>query len=169
MHEVIFREYSYTQSTESISEYLAKLAESDGDGLYSPIRFYDSRHSSKSEALAEIERRDYEYSNTAVSYYTKKPTKSALENERKIIELAKEIESMSFFANHKSAFLSCKKCGSKLNLKYIKDLDGYCPLCGFDMRSDTFKKSLARKKEKLAELKKKPTVTRWLVKIEYHC
>ena len=91
-----------------------------------------------------------------------------------------ELESKVAFTEFKSQYISCKKCGSKLNKDYIKR--NFCALCGHDMRSDTTKNAIARlaekvksleqaireEEKKLAVKKAKEAKVYWLVKIEYH-
>lgn len=52
----------------------------------------------------------------------------------------------------KASYVSCPKCGSKINKDYI----GYdrCPLCKTDLRSETTKKTIARYKNNIIQLKK---------------
>ena len=77
----------------------------------------------------------------------------------------------------KSAFVSCKNCGSKLSTQYLNT--NWCPLCRHDLRPESARARLAARKKKaeaatknaheveLKEAKKKRNVM-WLVKIEYH-
>jgi ribosomal protein L37E len=92
----------------------------------------------------------------------------------------RELETKVVFTEFKAQYISCKKCGSKLNKDYIKRNN--CVVCGYDMRSDTTKSAIARlnakvksieeaiKEEtrKLEQKKAKEAKEYWLVKIEYH-
>lgn len=84
------------------------------------------------------------------------------------------------FANAKSQYVGCKKCGSKLSLRYMKS--NYCPLCKADLRPESKLASIKSvedkiyklaldigKEERLLEKKSKAKSTvQWLVKVEYH-
>ena len=52
----------------------------------------------------------------------------------------------------KADYIGCRKCGSKINKTYIQA--NRCPVCDFDLRSDTFKKRMAGYQEKIDKLTK---------------
>lgn len=52
----------------------------------------------------------------------------------------------------KASYVSCPKCGSKINKDYISY--DRCPLCKTDLRSETTKKTIARYKDNIIQLKK---------------
>ena len=54
--------------------------------------------------------------------------------------------------NHKSKFVGCPRCGSRLNRKSINN--DKCPLCGQDISSSTVKKTIKRYKNNIKEMKK---------------
>ena len=54
--------------------------------------------------------------------------------------------------NHKSKFVGCPRCGSRLNRKSISN--DKCPLCGQDISSSTVKKTIKRYKNNIKEMKK---------------
>lgn len=85
--------------------------------------------------------------------------------------------------NRKSKFVSCTKCGSKINKDYISSTSyawNECPLCAEDLSSNTVKTAINSKKQAINDMtkdlnskqrannKKGKKSTKWLVKIEYH-
>ena len=52
----------------------------------------------------------------------------------------------------KASYVSCPKCGSKINKDYISY--DRCPLCKTDLRSETTKKTIARYRDNIIQLKK---------------
>ena len=66
---------------------------------------------------------------------------------RKYEEYEREHSVLAF----KAAYVSCTKCGSKLNREYLKS--DTCPICRTDMRSDTTQSILARYFKKICDLK----------------
>ena len=73
----------------------------------------------------------------------------------------------------KSKYITCKHCGSKLSVAYLKQND--CPLCHEDLRPATIQERYKKKLENLKKLTKDVEAYReshkviyWLVKIEYH-
>lgn len=78
----------------------------------------------------------------------KKNLKERIEAEKKKYEeYAKKHSVLAF----KAAYVSCPKCGSKLNREYLKS--DMCPICRTDMRSDTTQSTLARYSEKIHDLR----------------
>ena len=77
----------------------------------------------------------------------------------------------------KSEFAGCKKCGSKISLKYLNG--NKCPVCRNDLRPEyvlerlkKYDADLEATQKKYAELKKKQTgkcPIRWAFKVEVHC
>ena len=86
--------------------------------------------------------------------------------------------SKNHIKNHKSKFITCPKCGSKVNVEYVDTYYDQCPVCGCDLRSDTVKQTIERYAERINECKdqlrteKKKLASKapvcWLVKYEYH-
>lgn len=158
-----------------------------GGGLNSPIRWYDEVCDDYESAKEFISNHDKGwYDQLAVKYrHFDKPLSS-----KKLAELnvqisetrqkLRELDGKVAFKEFKAQFISCKNCGSKLNKDYIKR--NTCVLCGYDMRSDTTKSTIARlaektktlekaiqeEEKKLAQKKIKEAKEYWLVKIEYH-
>ena len=54
----------------------------------------------------------------------------------------------------KSAYISCKECGSKLAVKYLSIHQSSCPLCGHTLRSNTAIARIDKYKVDIAELEK---------------
>lgn len=74
-----------------------------------------------------------------------------------------------------SAFIGCKKCGSRLAVQYLPS--NFCPVCKNDLRPDYMLKSIqaAEQKLKTANIRLSEYIDKhskkqvyWLVKIEYH-
>ena len=164
--------------------------EEGGGGLPNPIRWIDKVLPDYESALAYIQEVDNGwYDQIAVKFKQAeavKPTKKLQEMNMRLRELQQEYEIASkkvVAADFKSDFVGCKNCGSKINREYIKS--NACPVCKFDMRSDTTKNNLTRMKERIVKLrneikeeesklkakqvsKDKKAPVYWLVKIEYH-
>lgn len=83
----------------------------------------------------------------------------------------------------KSAYVSCKNCGSKLASSYFGGrLGNNCPICGADLRPESTltainnakanaekaKKELRVEEKKINNKSKKNAKVVWLVKTEYH-
>lgn len=98
----------------------------------------------------------------------------------------KELNEKEYFKDHKSVFISCKNCKSKITLKYLNK--NICPICLCDLRPNSFQEKLKNKKKKIdklneilkKEIKKEEEIFynkyknnekywKWLVRIEYHC
>lgn len=97
-------------------------------------------------------------------------------------------EHLAFSAKRKSAFMSCKKCGSRINLSYMDNArlpltkqDG-CPVCGETMTSQSVLDRIGSYDKRIADARKgikaelrriearlaKKAKVCWLVKTEYH-
>ena len=66
--------------------------------------------------------------------------------------LEKYIKRTKGCRNHKSKFVGCPRCGSRLNRKSINN--DKCPLCGQDISSSTVKKTIKRYKNNIKEMEK---------------
>ena len=66
--------------------------------------------------------------------------------------LEKYIKRTKGCRNHKSKFVGCPRCGSRLNRKSINN--DKCPLCGQDISSSTGKKTIKRYKNNIKEMEK---------------
>ena len=170
-----------------MSDTTRKTYQEGGGGLSSSIRWYDETCEDYESARDFLSRHDRGwYDQLAVKYkHFDKPIASKRlsdlkAKESEVRQKLRELESKVAFTEFKSQYISCKKCGSKLNKDFIKR--NYCALCGNDMRSDTTKNAIARLTEKVKSLEKdvreeekklavkkaKEAKEYWLVKIEYH-
>lgn len=191
-HNIEYYTYPVTKKQSAIASELQSYAErktyeEGGGGLPHSIRWLDHVCDDYESAKAFIERNDKGwYDQLAVKYKQfDKPitSKKLTELEAKLNDTKKnlrELESKVAFTEFKAQYISCKKCGSKLNKDYIKRNN--CVVCGYDMRSDTTKNAIARLTEKVKALenavreearkvavkKAKEAKEYWLVKIEYH-
>lgn len=133
----------------------------NSNGLTNPIRWYEDIQPllSYEDAKRFIEEHDKKwYDNLAVRFKdidSLKETKKlkGMKDRYKQIEqdyakMLNTVECKSF----KSQLISCKQCNSKLNKDYMRT--NKCPLCGFDIRSDTTKQRILNKEKSLRELKK---------------
>lgn len=148
-------------------------------GLPQPIRWLERLFDTRDEAKAWIEKNEREwYDCLAVKYKEEKPSKTIDELRTRVQELRAKyaaINSKPHFEGAKSEYVGCKTCGSKLNVKYVKN---HCPLCSADLRPSSTLAAIARAEaaweaaeKKLNAERKKSTSNnvRWLVKVEYHC
>lgn len=186
--------YEYDVNTDKdIIEYEANQdAIHNGDyrkKLMRKIEYHNTPvYNSYEEAMDAINKiNDGDYHNIAVRfnrYKFRKPTKK-IENLKERIEKAREsivdYKKENSIKNRKSKFIGCTKCESRINKDYFSDYRwNECPLCEEDLSSNTIKKTLEnrynRVNEMELELKKevdknnkkgKPT-EKWLVKTEYH-
>ena len=192
MHNIEFYDYPVTKKKAAIENELQEYArratwEEGGGGLPSSIRWYDEVCEDRESARDFLEAHDRNwYDQLAVKYrHFDKPLSSKKLDElkaqlRETSQKLRELESKVAFKEFKAQYISCKNCGSKLNKDYIKR--NHCVVCGYDMRSDTTKSTIARlaektktlekairaEEKKLAEKKVKEAKEYWLVKIEYH-
>ena len=191
-HNIEYYSYPITKKQSVIENELQAYAvrktyEEGGGGLYRSIRWYEDVCNDYASAKVFLDTHDkgwYDQLAVKFNHFDKPLTSNRLSDlEAKASETRKklhELESKVAFAEFKSQYISCKKCGSKLNKDYIKR--NFCALCGNDMRSDTTKNAIARLKEKVEALEKaireektklavkkaKEAKVYWLVKIEYH-
>ena len=160
-----------------------------GNGLYSPIRWIDFICDSLEDAEKYIEEHDNGWYDQLAVKYRQVPSSeiksSKLTNLLKQLETARQrinnLSQMNYFENHKSAFLGCKTCLSKISQQYLTKRY-YCPVCGNDMRSETHLERLKKAKENVSSVQNaieeerkylykksiKKAELYWLVKIEYH-
>ena len=191
-HNIEYYTYPATKNQTAIASELQAYAvrktyEEGGGGLPHPIRWLDHVCDDYESATAFISRNDKGwYDQLAVKYrHFDKPLTSKKLDElnaqlKETAQKLRELESKVAFKEFKAQYISCKKCGSKLNKDYIKRNN--CVVCGYDMRSDTTKNAIARLTEKVKTLEnavreearkvaaKKANEAKeyWLVKIEYH-
>ena len=155
-----------------------------GTGLGSPIQWRDDLTPFKNQeaagAYVEEMSQKYSYLEIAVPYYKPgKRTKAIEALEEKLQKATRECAEMDdqiYYtpATIKSQFITCKECGSKLSVKHLGR--NTCPVCGHDLRPDTFHNRMNKMREKISALAgqisdctKSPKKEKWwLVKIEYH-
>lgn len=158
--------------------------EEGGSGL-SSIRWYDAPIlNSHDEAMSFLDSNDKGWYDQLAVRYRAVPkgvtTNRLTELEQKYREVSKiydDLRTKIYVKDFKAEFIGCKRCGSKVNRKYLRS--NMCPVCNFDLRSDTVKKTIEDaykrvlkveeqiKEEKLKLVNKKADIF-WLVKIEYH-
>lgn len=151
-------------------------------GLYHDIRWlWDKVYSSYEEAEKAIEKLDRgNYDQLAVRYtqYHEPQDDKSKELANKLFLAREELRKRDFAVYPQSvisAFIGCKKCGSKMARDYLRT--NFCPVCKTDMRPEYIHKSIQAAKNKveraqkeLSEYAKKKgrKEIMWLVKIEYH-
>jgi hypothetical protein len=169
-----------------LDRYVAYEDREEGcSGLNTPIRWIESGGilANYDEALEYIKSHDKGwYDCLAVRYrdFDGKDTpalKRAREKLSAAFEKYREFNNKFHFADSKSAYIGCRKCGSKISHQYLKG--NSCPICGDDLRPQSTKDTIARYKANvdratdLVKVEEKKAVekngkTMWLVKIEYH-
>ena len=160
-------------------------------GLPQPIRWLNVICNSQEEAEKYIEKNDrhnydclaVKFRETPRDYLNTQQYVAVLDKHKKAYSRYRDEEAKIRLSGQKSAYVSCKKCGSSLNRSVLIQKFGqranYCPLCGADFRSPTVLKAIAKAKERyekvcaeLKEAEKKAARNskeiQWLVKIEYH-
>ena len=155
------------ESLESATEKIKQLDK----GFYDDhaVRYYDTSHLIPSKKLEKIDEQIHE-NNQKKNEYIKKNS----------------------IAYRKSALVGCDNCGSKIAMRAFRRVDengkiepirDTCPVCYYDLRSETVKNRLRRFYEKNDELfAKKEEIKKefnqknakkgklkWLVKVEVHC
>lgn len=172
-----------TQVQKNLNNYVAHADWQEGcSGLDKPIRWLDNKiYESEEEARKAIEKLDRGwYDQLAVLF-----KESHTPDDEKIKELRAKAAKACHEWNKRdrviyadtvtSAFIGCKKCGSRLARTYLHR--NTCPVCSAEMRPEHMLKSVssAENKWKKAEndiaeyIKKKgKKEVMWLVKIEYH-
>lgn len=123
------------------------------------------------------------YSDHAVQFKDKnvlKPTKQMESIKARADKMAKdraEYAEKHAVKNRKSEFAGCKKCGSKVAIKYLRG--DKCPVCGQDLRAEYIVERLKKYNEDIVKLDKQyaelknnqqgKCPIKWLVKVEVHC
>ena len=187
MHNIEYYTYSENVNKKKVQsqldDYVAHEDWQEGCcGLFHDIRWLgDKVYSNSEEAHQAIERLDRgNYDQLAVKYiYHHDPDDDKRKAmEQKIRDTYKEYERRSsiLYANTvTSAYIGCKKCGSRLSRTHLKS--NACPLCREELRPDHMLKSVASAKAKWERAQRDLTEYRekkgkkevlWLVKIEYH-
>lgn len=113
------------------------------------------------EAENALEDRRSEWSRNYTGYVAFRDIDSVKES-KQLMELKKKIDTErekeirygldNNVKDQKADYIGCRKCGSKINKSYIQA--NRCPVCDFDLRSDTFKKRMAGYQEKIDKLMK---------------
>jgi len=188
-HQIYYDSFSVKTSKEKIFAEVNERAIHEGDyhcGV-DPIEWRNECFNSKEEAEVFIDKHDHPYASIAVRYKYQenfKPSKTLQSMNDKAVQAAKtyfELRDRKHFKDHKSAFIGCKHCGSKLATEYIRSRNS-CPVCNQDLRPKTVLDRLASLKTKMEELKKAADTKEreerlkniskaqefWLVKTEFH-
>lgn len=196
MHQLRYIEFDVKTTKDTISKKMNALAKEKDDyhnPLYHPIRFYDTVADSYDDAVQFIEKHDnHDYDQLAVKFRdmdesVKKTAKHIKAEERynRLRQAYTELVTAPHFQNVKSAFVSCRNCGSKQavilpNNNYAPWVSSNkCPCCKEDMRPQSTLDRINRAWKNLEEAKKdlqeeekkycaKSSKIKWLVKIEYH-
>ena len=167
----------------NLEAYVERRCWEEGGGLSGNIRWINEECEDYEDALQYIEEHDKGcYDQLAVKYrnYSNvketQSLKKLKQQESTLYKKIHDIENKIHYKDVKSAFVSCKKCGSKLSTKHIRS--NYCPLCGNDLRPDTTLKTIKNYKKKMEDIQEKIRTEKikqskkaeiyWLVKIEYH-
>lgn len=194
-HNVKFFTYQETvdkkRAETDLSAFVAHEDWQEGcSGLPNPIRWLDIIADSEEKAgqlIAERDRGNYDclavkFRETPRDYMKTKKYIAWVDKQKRAYSRYRDEETKIRLSGQKSAYVSCKKCGSFLNRAVLIQKFGqranYCPLCGADFRSPTVLKTIENAKERydkvcadLKEAEKKAarnSKIRWLVKIEYH-
>lgn len=160
-------------------------------GLDKPIRWLDVICDSEADAYDFIKQHDRGwYDSLAVRFHdmpheARKSKKMSELRERLSIASVnyRQKEAEILLSKQKSEYVSCKKCGSRLNRAMLIQRFGtgsnFCPICKADLRSPTALKAIAAARERYQAISKQleeeerkaakaSKVIKWLVKIEYH-
>lgn len=198
MHQIEYLTYSGSRSQQYISDECNAFAEKYSDSgkkLYNPIRFIDRVFDTYEEArnyIDTIDNGDYDQIAVKFKEAEKFVSSSALLKLKERSESANkeylDLDDRQYYSPDtvKSKFITCKKCGSKLAVSYLKRVIGrsanQCPVCWNDLRPQSVLERIAKLKEKgetlskacrereLEERKKtnRNAPEQWLVKIEIH-
>ena len=108
----------------------------------SDIRWIDFVCDNKEQAREYIGKHDSGwYDQLAVKFkqadYSKnKKIVTLKERKNNVLKKRQSLNSEMHFKDAKSSLITCKDCGSKISNQYMQRRNT-CPVCGFDMRSDT--------------------------------
>lgn len=187
IHKVTYPENVNKKSVQQEWDNAAACAgkEEGASGLDKDIQWYDHICDNYEEAEEFITQHDSGwYDQLAVKYltYPELSSKKMTDMKNRLEKAKARLDELNgfHFANAKSQYVGCKKCGSKLSLRYMKS--NYCPLCKADLRPESKLASIKSvedkiyklaldigKEERLLQKKSKAKSTvRWLVKVEYH-
>lgn len=194
MHEIHYLTFKGSGDLKKIQRECDCYAEKRTDyrgGLYEDIRFLSDVFNSEEEAYNFLDNKptgDYKQYAVKFKKVNCKPTKQLIEKSAKLKEMYTKYTQLKdtqhyTVATVKSEYISCKCCGSKLAVRYLKN--NFCPLCHDDLRPKTTLErlqtmesnikelqqqveSLKRKENEKALEKTRNAETYWLVRIEYH-
>ncbi len=196
-HNIYTSSYVENVDRRKVFDYWNRIAAREnrgegGHGLCKDIRWYDFSPIQADYETAEkfIKANDQGwYDQLAVRYYesinhgkTSQKIEELRHKRSDIYERIVDYDRHFCFEGHKSKYVACKKCGSKLSVEYLamQTVLNYCPLCNEDLHSETAKKHHDKLNDKLkiidaqidSEYKKllakgKKNVC-WLVKVEWH-
>ena len=188
MHNIITKVYDENVDKNKIEKRLNQLAKEDGDygGLPHPIRWIDHTCSNEDVARDYINHNDNGWYDQIAVKFLDYPTinsstkENLMQRRKEWCDKLNELRNKIHYANVKSNFVSCQKCESKINRKFIKW--NICPICRTDMRPKStldliaryeqiikdIDKQLKEEELRLQEKAKKKAIVKWLVKIEYH-
>lgn len=190
MHNIRYAEYPQDVDREKVKQkwdHVVQIEDAGegASGLYRPIRWIETTICDNREDaerfIEQNDRRDYD--NLAVRFRSFSGSNDALTDLRQKESAAwntyRKEENAIHYAKDKvkSAFVTCRKCGSKLSTEYIKS--NYCALCRADLRPDSARERLAKLKAKAEaitakkdaaekNLARKSGTIKWLVKVEFH-
>ena len=187
MHNIEY--YSYSRNVDKrkvqkeLDEYVAHEDWQEGCcGLLRPIRWLgDKVYLSRQEAeeqIGKLDRGDYDQIAVLYEYHHNPRNDKEKELRDKQAECYKEYgkrNAVLYAETVKSAFIGCKKCGSKLARGFIKA--NSCPVCRAELRPDHMLKSVEVAKNRWVKaqndlndyiMRKGKKEVMWLVKIEYH-
>lgn len=186
----MYFDYDAKVSINTIQKEMDSVAIRRGDyhKRLSPIEFKNKIFDTREEAEEYVEKyfNNHNYEQIAVRYKdirNFKPSKKLINLWAKRDEMEKKYLSSSrsfYFSNHKSSTVTCKKCGSRITLSYLRG--NICPVCRADLRPETVidKENSYKQKwndynneaEKLRREEYKKQINKatekWLVKIEFH-
>lgn len=193
MHNIHYSSYNEKVNKKSVQKEWDNVAAREGylegaTGLPGDIRWIDKVCDSYEEAQQYIDKNDNGwYDQLAVKYLEypsnlKKTKKHETIEARLIEENTKlmDIQRKIHYADTKSTYVGCKKCGSKINTHYLRSNN--CPICNEDLRPEStlqkiesykekvkdLQKQLKEEEKKLNQKNKKAATVMWLVKVEYH-
>lgn len=180
MHNICYRS---CESVDECKQAAIETANSERSRLYHTFRTLPGVCVSYDDACKKIKQSDREYDNVIVAYKELPAgvTSSELKKlTQKAAELQREIwdeDRRNYFAEFKSAKITCKNCGSSINRNYLRGHS--CPVCRADMRPATELARIKKKQEKISlisaqieeetkRLLEKKHNIRYLIKFEYH-
>lgn len=188
-HNIRYFEYDVSTDKKTIQSRLDNFVahedwQEGASGLPYPIRWQDdiivNSYEDAEKWISDHDRGWYDQ--IAVKYLDTSRVSSKKIDDLKakrseVLKKLSAVEHVLYATTVKSAFIGCKKCGSKLASEYLRSNN--CPLCRQDFRSQTTLSSIAAMHEKVNKLDaaikeaqiaagKTSANIKWLVKIEYH-